>query len=82
MSTAGNKNISKPSQVERARGRLDAAVERLEQVIAESGGKVSSAMEQEVASLKTENERLGKLSGEVTARLDKAIGRLNGVLES
>lgn len=82
MSSAGNKNISKPPQVERARNRLDAAVARLEGAITASGGKMAVAMEQDLGDLRAENDRLGKLGDQVSARLDKTIGRLKTVLES
>lgn len=81
MSPAGNRNISKPPQVERARKRLDAAVARLEVAIGASGGKVNAAMQNDIDALRAENDRLGKLGDKVSVRLDKTIGRLKTVLE-
>jgi hypothetical protein len=82
VSSAGNKNISKPSQVDRARERLDKAVLRLETAITNSGSKQSQALNEDVEALRAENTRLGKASSEVSVRLEKTIGRLNAVLES
>ncbi len=80
-------NLKKPSKVERARTRLDAAVARLEEALdrrldslPDAAGKPTtetpSALVEELESLRDENAKLKGLNEIVTTRLDAAIGRL------
>ncbi len=77
--------LKKPSKVERARVRLDAAVARLEKALEQQGGSTPSASGDEVQTreleaLRGENSRLREINETVSARLDGAIGRLNAVI--
>ena len=77
--------LKKPTKVERARVRLDAAVVRLEKALAKQGGSTPSAsgdevQTQELEALRGENSRLREINETVSARLDGAIGRLNAVI--
>ena len=77
--------LKKPSKVERARVRLDAAVTRLEKALGQQGGATPSASGgevqiQELETLRGENTRLREINEKVSARLDGAIGRLNAVI--
>ena len=86
MNTTGKQNISKTSQVVRARERLEKAVARLDQVIlkmpeASSGGD-SVAQSGEIADLKAQNAKLQEITRTVSGRLDQTIGNLKAVLES
>ena len=70
-------------QVLIATARLEAAVERLEATVARglSGGD-ESATREELATLQTRYAHLEKRAGTVALRLDKAIARLQKVLEA
>lgn len=77
--------LKKPSKVERARLRLDAAVARLEKALGQRGGSTPPASGDEVRTreleaLRGENSRLREINETVSARLDGAIGRLNQVI--
>ena len=77
--------LKKPSKVERARVRLDAAVARLEKALRQRDGDSPSASGDEVQTrdleaLRGENSRLREINETVSARLDGAIGRLNAVI--
>ncbi len=77
--------LKKPSKVERARVRLDAAVARLEKALGQQGGSIPPASGDEVQireleALRGENSRLREINETVSARLDGAIGRLNAVI--
>ncbi len=77
--------LKKPSKVERARVRLDAAVARLEKALRQQDGSTPSASGDEVQTreleaLRGENSRLMEINETVSARLDGAIGRLNAVI--
>ncbi len=77
--------LKKPSKVERAQSRLDAAVARLEKALRQQGGgsplaSGDEAQAQELEGLLSENSRLREINETVSARLDGAIGRLNAVI--
>ena len=77
--------LKKPSKVERARARLDAAVARLEMALGQQGGATPPAsgaevQPRELEALRGENSRLKEINQTVSARLDGAIGRLNAVI--
>ncbi len=81
--------LKKPSKVERARVRLNAAVARLETALAQQAGSTPSASGDEVQTgvqageleaLRGENSRLREINETVSTRLDGAIGRLNAVI--
>jgi len=86
MSATGKQNISKTSQVVRARERLEKAVARLDQVVLKmpesSSGGDSVAQAGEIANLKAENAKLQEITRTVSGRLDQTIGNLKAVLES
>ena len=81
-------NLSKPSKVERARHRLEGAVNRLEEV-AKQGWQAPAASEDdssavtasEFEALRDENSRLRALNETASQHLDAAIGRLRAVIE-
>lgn len=70
-------SLQKPSKVERARGRLDAAVARLEQAATTAE---PAAVAREIKGLMDENADLKALNATVAERLDAAIGRLRNVI--
>ncbi len=77
--------LKKPSKVERARIRLDAAVARMEEALTRQGGSPPPAsgdedQTQALESLLSENSRLREINETVSARLDGAIGRLNAAI--
>jgi len=76
--------LIKPSKVERARVRLDAAVARLEKALKQQGGAAAVSVDpnlaRELEALRDENSRLRGVNETVSARLDSAIGRLNAVI--
>ncbi len=77
--------LKKPSKVERARHRLDAAVARLEKALRQQGGSAPLAsgdgvQARELEALLSENSKLREINETVSTRLDGAIGRLNAVL--
>ncbi len=76
--------LKKPSKVERARVRLDAAVARLEKALRQQDGSPSASGDQvqtrDLEALRGENSRLREINETVSARLDGAIGRLNAVI--
>ena len=78
MSTTGKQKISKTSQVARARERLENAVARLDQAVANS----SDSSPGEITALKAQNAKLQETSRTVSGRLDQTIGKLKAVLES
>ena len=72
--------ISKPSRVDRAFARVEAALARLEQVaqarpVVAGGDDIGEA-----EALRVENQRLQAVNDEVKGRLDGAIERLEQVL--
>ena len=82
-------NLHKPSKVERARSRLDAAAARLEaalnsRTITASGeipdSELSRKLEAELDSLRGKNAHLKTVNETVSGRLDAAIGRLRDVI--
>jgi len=85
MSANGKQNISKSSQVVRARERLEKAVARLDRAFAnkpEPSVPGSDLMAEEIAALKAENARLQEVTRTVSGRLEQSIGKLKAVLES
>jgi len=87
MTATTKKTISKPSQVERARERLEKAIARLEAALAAkpegppSGAEDIAQLTRQVAALEGDNARLSDLNKTVGDGLDGAIRRLKTVLE-
>lgn len=82
-------NLQKPTKVERARARLDAAVARLEAALenrAASGSPegpdadAALKLSGELEALRKENDTLKSVNETVSGRLDGAIGRLKAVI--
>lgn len=80
-------NLRKPSKVERARHRLEGAVNRLEKVAGKggessvpSGDDSSPVAASEFEALRGENARLRALNETASQHLDAAIGRLRSVI--
>lgn len=74
-----HEDIKKSPRIERARQRLDQAVQRLEAAF-ESGGSMND-LQQEIAAMKRENESLRQATKTVSEKLDGTIDRLRTVLE-
>lgn len=72
-------DIRKSTRIERARQRLDAAVQRLEAAFEDGGGM--RGLQSDLAALKKENESLRQATTAVSDKLDGTIGRLKAVLE-
>jgi seryl-tRNA synthetase len=72
------------NDMEEAVERLDRAVDRLEVSLAAALGRgsSSSALAAELAAAKRDYAALAETTDEVSAKLDKAIGRLKFVLET
>ncbi|HER26916.1 MAG TPA: hypothetical protein ENI69_07385 [Rhodospirillales bacterium] len=81
MSTAGKQSIAKTSQVDRARKRLEKAVERLDQAISAMPATGTATDSAEMTSLQADNARLQESSRVVADRLEHTIGKLKAVLE-
>ncbi len=80
-------NLRKPSKVDRARLRLEGAVNRLEEVAgqrweptAPSEDDSSAVAASEFEALRDENARLLALNETASQHLDAAIGRLRAVI--
>ncbi|MHA1536140.1 MAG: hypothetical protein ACTSUD_01175 [Alphaproteobacteria bacterium] len=68
-----------------AKKRLEDAVARLEAAIKEDGGLsagASRALQAELDTARRENQALARTAGQVSARVDKAIGKIRLVLEA
>ncbi len=81
--------LQKPSKVERARARLDAAVDRLEVALTNRAmnaagdnpdSEIARDLEAELETLRGQNAHLKTVSETVSGRLDGAIGRLKDVI--
>ena len=68
------------SQLEDANRRLDAALDRLDRLVAQHAG-ARGELQEALAEVKAENARLTALTSEVSQRLDAAIVRLKAVIE-
>ncbi len=82
MSGTGKQNISKSSQVVRARERLEKAVARLDQTLSNRPESSSGRQTGDLAALQAENARLQETARAISGRLDQTIGKLKAVLES
>ncbi|WP_143596241.1 hypothetical protein [Tistlia consotensis] len=60
--------------------RLEAALARLEAVLAERAGETGE-LRAAIAEARAENERLQKLAGEAANRLDRTIAELERVMK-
>lgn len=78
--------LQKPSRVQQAQGRLDAAVARLESVLArrrpESGGAAGDETGAEVARLREEVDRLNARNLELLEVNDSVAARIDGVIDN
>lgn len=83
-------DMSKPSLIERALARLDAAVRDLEDVGNDLLGRMHDAggasddierLSAELAAMRSDYESLSLTSRQASGRIDAAIGRLRAVLE-
>jgi hypothetical protein len=81
--------LQKPSKVERARARLDAAVDRLEVALTNRAmnaagdnpdSEIVRDLEAELETLRGQNAHLKTVNETVSGRLDGAIGRLKDVI--
>ncbi len=73
------------TRLDSAKKRLEDAVARLETAIAGSSGLSASdsqALQAELAEAHKENKTLAHTAGQVSARVDKAIGNIRLVLEA
>jgi hypothetical protein len=73
------------SLIDTAQKRLEEAVDRLDAAIRANGrldGADSAALQEEVASLRRENEALAAAQNQVSSRLDNAISNIRSVLEA
>lgn len=73
------------SQLDTAQKRLEAAVDRLDAAIKANprlNGADSSALQEEVNSLRRENEALAETKTQISSRLDNAIANIRTVLEA
>jgi len=75
--------INKPSKLDRARLRLEQAVETLESAFAATPSLSGQGRDQslEIDALRKQNARLNEASEAVKHRLDKTIERLRVVVE-
>lgn len=72
------------SPLDAAQRRLEAAVNRLDAAIKANprlNGADSSALQEQVDSLRRENEALSETKTQITTRLDTAIANIRTVLE-
>jgi len=72
--------ISKPSRVDRAFERVEAALTRLEQAAKARPAATGGGDNADAEALRVENQRLQAVNDEVKGRLDGAIERLEQVL--
>ncbi len=71
------------TRLQDAQVRLDKALSRLEiAATAANGGGDADGMKQELAASRAHNEQLEARNGEVSVRLDSAIGRIRSLLET
>ena len=73
------------SPMDTAQRRLEAAVDRLDAAIRTNprlNGADSAALQEEVNSLRRENEALAATKTQITSRLDSAIDNIRTVLEA
>ncbi|HUT48679.1 MAG TPA: hypothetical protein VM325_05025 [Alphaproteobacteria bacterium] len=73
------------SLLDSAQRRLEEAVDRLDAAIKANGrpdGADSAALQEEVASLRRQNEALANSKHQVSSRLDGAITNIRSVLEA
>ena len=73
-----NETIKKSTRIERARQRLDGAVDRLEAVLKDGA---AADLRRDVGALKQENAALRETTEVVAQRLDGAINRMKTALE-
>ncbi|MBT3552942.1 MAG: DUF4164 family protein [Rhodospirillaceae bacterium] len=68
--------------VQQARGRLDAALEKLEKAVdgAPAGGDKMSGLAAELSDARTEITALEKKNAEVSERLGSAIGKVKAII--
>jgi hypothetical protein len=78
---AGQK-IQPSITVQQARGRLDAALEKLEQAVegAPAGGEKMSGLAAELSDARSEIAALEKKNAEVSMRLGSAIGKVKAII--
>ncbi len=82
MSTTGKRHISKSSQVDRARARLEEAVARLDRALSNRAEPSPDRSGDDLAALQAENASLRETTRAVSGRLEQTIGKLKSVLES
>ncbi len=73
------------TRLDSAKKRLEDAVARLETAIAGNAGLSAGdpeALQAELETARKENEILARTAGRVSARVDKAIGKIRLVLEA
>ncbi|MDH3232573.1 MAG: hypothetical protein OEQ29_03535 [Alphaproteobacteria bacterium] len=73
------------SMLDSAQKRLEEAVDRLDAAIQANGrldSADSTALQQEVAALRRQNEALANSKHQVSVRLDSAIANIRSVLEA
>ncbi len=68
------------TRLEKARERLEKAVSRLEALALEEGP--NPALSEELEALRAENAAMRESSRTVSDRLDGAVNRIKGILES
>lgn len=74
-------NLQKPTRMEQARARLDAAVARLEAATENTAHKgPSDEISRELEQLRAENSEFKALHEDTSLRLDAAIGRLRSAI--
>ncbi len=70
------------TRLQDAQTRLDKALSRLEiAATATHGGDDADGLKDELAASRARNEQLEAHTGEISARLDSAIGRIRSLLE-
>jgi flagellar biosynthesis chaperone FliJ len=77
--------VASSERTEKARQRIEAAAADLEHLIEKQEQRSRQAAEKaqaDLASLKSENQRLRTLNETVTKRLDATIKRLRGMLDA
>ena len=71
------------SRIDAATRRIEQAIDRLERAVSAGGGsRDQSGLEAGLTALRAEYAELSKVTDEVSAKLDHAIGRLKLVLEA
>lgn len=77
-----NTSIQKPSQVTRARERLNKAVDRVEAALKARGQSDDDGLAKELEAMRGKNAALKESHRTVSERLDITIDRLKTMLES